>query len=663
MNLSFRSAPAILRAVDAVFAVDAARAGVSSVPVKHEAFKPFGGKEKIGHVEVWPLIPAPIKAKDEETWQLPLESVESDDPEATLADHIADQIKNWLREGTILPAANRPIAAGDIMILLRRRRRFADLMVRALKKRDVPVMGVDRMRLVQQLPVMDLLALMQFALLPEDDLTLATVLRAPLLNLSEDELMTLAIGRGRITLWQSLVAKRADNPRFKVAHEYLLGVLNSADFTTPFAFLARALSSPCPGSSTSGRHALWQRLGPDALDPVQELLGAAQDFSHRHAPSLQNFLHWLTMADSEIKREMDKGDDKNGGQVRIMTVHASKGLEAPIVFLPDCGGVPRTTSVPVLQWTDDCVPLYLSRQPKMGVARRVWQSARDAQMEEYRRLLYVALTRPINRLYIAGVEPSKNSGGREESWHYLASSALRPIHEPHLLSDAATNIIALADPWLPDGKTKPASAKTETARIIPLPAWATMPVPEEKAAPRSIAPSHLDDYEVDEDTPATATPDATFHRGRIIHRLLQSLPDVADAEREKVAQRFLASPHHALSPASQKEIAGEVLKLLRDPQFAPLWGVESRAEAALVGVMDGRPVSGQVDRLCLVNDEVWVVDYKTNRPPPDDVADVPRAYTRQMAAYAHVLKDIYPQKRIRTFLLWTYRTRLMEVGM
>ncbi len=336
------------------------------------------------------------------------------DPQAVLAGTIADKIKDWLSSGEILSGENRPVTAGDIMILLRRRGRFADLMVRALKEREVPVTGVDRMRLVKQLPVMDLLALMQFALLPEDDLNLATILRGPLLGLSEDDLMALAIGR-KDTLWRRL----SGNPAFAVAHDYLLRWLNAADYLTPFVMLARILDESCPGSEISGRRAIWSRLGPDALDPIDELLNEAQNFSHAHAPSLQSFLHWLTAAESEIKREMDR----SGGQVRIMTVHASKGLEAPIVFLPDTASTPRMQDIPHFLWDAAGLPLYVARKPSSGKAKNLWDDARRKQMEEYRRLLYVALTRAANRLYICGWEQGRGESGGEESWYGLVATA------------------------------------------------------------------------------------------------------------------------------------------------------------------------------------------------------------------------------------------------
>lgn len=652
LQVSFRSAPAILRAVDAVFAAPDARQGVSVEPVRHQ---PFKADTLSGRVEVWPSIPAPPRTKETEDWQLPLGYDNENDPQAEMATRIAATIKHWLRHGTTLPGMDRPIQPRDIMILLRNRGTFAGTMVRALKQKpfDVPVTGVDRMHLTSQLPVMDVLALIQFTLLPDDDLNLATVLRGPLLNLGEDDLMELAARRGPESLWHRLQT-RAGEPSFHAAHAYLTAWLGRADRLTPFAMLTHILNAPCPGSAISGRRALWSRLGLDALDPIDELLNAAQNFSRRHAPSLQAFLHWLTASDSEIKRELDRGDDHGGGQVRIMTVHASKGLEAPIVFLPDTTGLPRAQDVPRLQWDEARhLPFYFTRKPEAGPAAFVWQEARQAQMEEYRRLLYVALTRASHRLYIGGWEPARNEGDAAHSWYGLVRGGL---------AQSEAHVAATQDPVEPlivweDASPAPVTEKEPAAapRAISLPAWALEPAPAEHAPLAPLAPSHLDDET------AAATPDAAYARGRLLHRLLQYLPGLKPGAQEKAAARFLATPQFRLSAAEQTGLMREVMGLLRHPDFAPLFGPGSRAEVPLAGYAGGVPVAGQVDRLVEHGDEIWVVDYKTNRPPPRRVEDVPPAYRRQMEAYRALLANVYKGRKIRGFLLWTYTGWLQEL--
>ncbi|MDE1900084.1 MAG: double-strand break repair helicase AddA [Alphaproteobacteria bacterium] len=644
LHTSFRSAPAILAAVDAVFAPDAARQGVSQEAVTHFPHANRDGSEKTGRVELWPLIEPDKNDGDADPWEMPVDYEEERDPQAELAQRIASKIKGWLTRRETLPGMNAPVRASDVMILLRRRGRFADLMVRALKLAGVPVTGIDRMRLMQQLPVMDLLALVRFVLLPEDDLNLAALLRSPIIGLGEEQLMELAIGR-TTSLWQRV----RDVSAFAAVRDYLAARLGEADYTTPFDFLSRALALPCPGDAGGGRRALWQRLGDEAIDPIDELLTAAQNFGRAHAPSLQNFLHWLVQSDAEIKREMDSGktdgaDDE--GRVRIMTVHASKGLEAPIVFLPDTAATPRSADMPKFQWHDGA-PFFLARQPSFGVAARVWAAARQRQMQEYRRLFYVALTRAATRLYICGWRGRNDVPG---SWYDLAAAALRPLHRAYIPAEDD-----YADVIFADAEIAPAVAvekeQAGLAPVPPLPAWAYQAAVK-PAAP--AAPPSRGDV-------SAATPDAAFARGRIIHRLLQSLPDIAPGQRAAAAARFLSQPRHNLTDEDRREITAEVAALLDTAAFAALFAPDSRAEVALAGTIDGVDMFRQVDRLCVRDNEVWIVDYKTNRPPPLDEAGIPDAYRRQMAEYRALLRGVYPGKAVRCFLLWTYTARLMEI--
>ncbi len=670
LNISFRSAPAVLRAVDKVFEDELTRQGVSREAVRHAAFH----REAAGRVEVWPLIPAPEKDKAE--FALPVHYETERNPVVELAEQIAQRIDNWHRQGLRVYDRKakqfRPMTYNDVMILVRKRKPFVEPLVRALKQQRVPVTGADRMMLTQQLAVMDLVALLQFMLLPDDDLNLATVLRGPLLGCSEEQLMELAIGR-KGTLWESLGDKGF------WAREYLEKCLAVVDEVTPFALLARVLSEPCPADEVSGRRAILKRLGPDALDPIDELLNAAQQFGMRHTPSLQAFLHWLMETEAEVKREMDQG----AGQVRIVTVHAAKGLEAPIVILPDAASVPKTNDLPKILWhKEHQVPFYVPRIPQNALVRGLRDVARQKQLEEYRRLLYVAMTRAADHIYVGGWETSKQEGGAE-SWYDIALTSLKDLHEPSAVEEDSVVVpeVAFADPIIQESfprKRESSASDSEhtshTARgrgpldprfrgddkqenIIELPSWALQKPEEEPEPPRPLTPSRPDDEE-----PPIITPnDARFARGIIIHRLLQSLPEMSAEKQETTAKRYLANPQHRLTQEQQQEIMTEVFALLRHVDFAPLFGKDSRAEVPIVGIVNDRVIAGQVDRLCVRGDEVWIVDYKTNRPPPADASGVAPIYVKQLAAYREVLRVVYPQKTVRTFLLWTFGARLMEI--
>lgn len=669
LHVSFRSAPAVLRAVDAVFADQAVCHGVSTEEVRHQAFRAQGA----GRVEVWPLFLPPedekaARVKEPEKWVLPAGYETANNPAAELARMIAIRIAEGIAKGETVydkeTRAQRPMNAGDVMVLVRTRGAFVNHLVRELKARNLPVAGVDRMILTRQIAVMDLMALLQFALLPQDDLNLATILRGPLIGASEDELMALAIGREG-SLWGALKdslrgkdSQKKEGKNFAAWLSYLQKIAALADRVTPLALLMETLSNPCPADERSGRCALMRRLGPDAEDPIDELLNAAESFSARRSPSLQAFVQELLFSETQIKRELEQAM----GRVRIITVHASKGLEAPIVILPDTTSLPSKTQLSKLVW-EAGLSFYVPREPSHAKLKILREKAYERQMEEYRRLLYVAMTRAADRLIVAGYKTSREALAND-CWYHLMAEGLKSHHQPEVLleKEAIVPEIVLADYAVlekkPAEKSNPMPLSLqEGLGDVALPSFLLVPPASEPSPPRPLVPSRPSEPE-----PGAISPqDSRFARGRIIHRLLQSLPEVEESRREAVTRRFLANPQHELTDAQQQEIADEVLQLFSDELFAPFFAKGSQAEIPIIGFVGERLVSGQVDRLVVREKEVWIVDYKTNRPPPANEADAPALYRSQMETYRAVLKEIYPNQMVRCFLLWTHTSRLMEI--
>ncbi|WP_247877931.1 double-strand break repair helicase AddA [Azospirillum sp. TSO22-1] len=660
LDISFRSTAAVLQAVDAVFADGTARDGVASETsptIRHRAFR----RGHAGLVELWPPV-KPQDAADPEAWAPPVEREAADSPSARLASVIADTVADWIRRGEPLEARDRAIQPGDVMVLVRRRTGFVAELVRALKDRGVPVAGVDRMVLTQQLAVMDLMAAADFLLLPEDDLTLATLLKGPLIGLTEDELFTLAHGR-RGTLWQALLGRGAVDPTFGPARGYLLTLLGRTDFVRPYELFAGILSAPCPADTVSGRRAILRRLGPDAHDPLDEFLATALNFERTEAPSLQGFLAWLAASEVEIKRELEQG----GGRVRIMTVHGSKGLQAPIVFLPDTMATP-TQSPPIL-WPDEgaTIPLFAPRRShEDALCAQARARANRKRDQEYRRLLYVALTRAEDRLYVCGWQGKRDPA--EGCWYRLVEEAMREIA---VAAEYDFTRLCPADGWsgpgwrLADRQTVP--AHPDNADWVPAdakpalpPWWNTRPAPEPEPS-RPLTPSKPEGEEPAVRSPLGADDGERFQRGILVHRLLQTLPDLDPTLRESACRRFLARSAHRLTAGQQDEIASETMAVLTAPEFRDLFAPGSRAEVPVVGVVQGRALSGQIDRLAITEEAVWVVDYKTNRPPPRRVEDVPPVYVQQLAAYRAAVAAIYPDRTVRCVLLWTDGPFLMEL--
>lgn len=643
LELSFRSAPVILKTVDAIFRMDAARDGVSleGEKIEHNPAR----KGQAGLVEIWPP-----EAKGEKAaiapWALPLKQEPTDVPEKRLARKIALQIRKWLDAKEPLPSRGRPIQPGDILILVRRRKRLFEELVRALKGQNVPVAGTDRLVLTNHLAVRDLIALGHFVLLPEDDLTLASVLKSPLIGLDEDALLDLAQGREG-SLWAALQARHAEREDFADAHARLAAQLAKVDYVSPFEFYASLLGP------LGGRERLIARLGREVNDPIDEFLNLSLAYEKMHAPAMEGFLHWIAAGEAEVKRDLEQGRD----EVRVMTVHGAKGLEAPIVFLPDSCQMPGKQDAPLFWLGEEEAGIALwtprrAHEEKLAMAARAAQQALREQ--EYRRLLYVALTRAEDRLYVAGWEPRQ-----EGCWYDLIVKGLEKHARPVLLAVGGEGL-RFEEAQKADADRQ-AATEAQASAVANLPDWARRAAP---AAPRPLP--DLRPSKPEGEAPAVRSPLGTdqgwgFRRGRIVHRLLQFLPDVAARDRKQACRRYLSQKNLGLDQETRDAIAGEVLALLEADAFASLFAPGSRAEVPIVGEVNGRAISGQVDRLLVTEKSVCVIDYKTQRQPPATPEATPEIYLRQMAAYVSLLAKIYPGREIAAALLWTDGPNLMPL--
>jgi ATP-dependent helicase/nuclease subunit A len=667
LGVSFRSTAAVLRAVDAVFAQDPARDGVT---LPQDTLTHLAAREgHAGLVEIWPPVD-PDVADDPAPWKPPVERLKGESAQTRLARILAKRIATMINAKEELLSQGRPIHAGDILVLVRRRTGFVDDLVRALKDLGVSVAGVDRMILIEQMAVMDLVALGRFLLLPQDDLTLASVLKSPLIGLDEDQLFQLAYDRGELSLWESLSTHAGADSAFGVVHRTLSEILAQTDFLGPFALFAHVLTAH------DGRRKLLSRLGMDADDPIDEFLAQALEYERRHTPSLEGFLHWLEHGRLEVKRDLEQA---NRDAVRIMTVHGAKGLQSPIVFMPDTLQSP-TQGDPLL-WTTDAAgkPLMLwapsatSRDSLTSGAKAEADASRD---REYRRLLYVAMTRAEDRLYICGWNTSRSAPSN--CWYALIENALRSIAEEvvdPLLAQAGlgsdmvsgagsgasdVTVLRLSNPQTADPKNQGTPADT-SPEIPEVPEFAEEHARREPAPPQPLAPSRPTYDEPTVTPPLSQGTTQRFQRGLLIHRLLQSLPDIPPDRRRAVSTTFLSRAVWSLEPEAIKAITDETLAVLDHPEFAAVFGPGSKAEVPVTGLINGHVLSGQVDRLVVSERDVIIVDYKTNRPPPQTTEAVDPAYRFQMAAYRAALSEIYPNKTIRCVLLWTDGPFIMEL--
>jgi ATP-dependent helicase/nuclease subunit A len=665
LPLSFRSTDDVLAAVDQVFADSDNAQGLSAdnEPVQHRS-------NRIGHpgtVELWDLIAA-TKAEDDDDWMAPFDALRESAPPAVLAKRIAARISDMIgKEVLIEKEGARTIEAGDILVLVRKRGAFVNALTRELKKRkDIPVAGADRLRLTDHIAVQDLLALGKFVVLPEDDLSLAAILKSPLFNLSEEQLMELAAYRPEQTgLWAHMKALCEDaTSHFFDAYQTLTAFIDQARRSSVHDFYAAILTIH------HGRQKFLARLGSEASDVLDEFLSFSLDHERAGLPGLQSFIAVLESDSPEVKREQDKAR----GEVRIMTVHASKGLEAPVVFLVDGSSKAFNHShlpkLRMIESTSGAFPIWM---PSSGYNNAIVDEdvtrLKQSADEEYRRLLYVAMTRAADQLIICAYSGLKEN---DQSWHSMISKAFA--------QDEArckeTEFTACGESW--GGKIWHSTSRVEQPDIIAppmkaeqmaveLPAALFAPLPPSPFMPRPLSPSGAgividSDEEITPQSSPLFGEDGKFsslalQRGRLVHRMLQMLPEIKAELREEAAKRYAARAAKYWPSQERERLVTSTLNVLASEAISSAFTANSRAEVSVMGSLKlGRQqfaVSGRIDRLAVNGDEVVLVDYKTNRQPPMSSARVDQTYILQMAIYREILKPLYPGKTFTCAFVFT----------
>ncbi len=656
MRMSFRSAPEILRFVDQVFVDDKAiqrMFDAEDYPSASDLVRHTAHREDGGQVVLWPATEKPEAEDDKAPWDTtPVDALTDGDAREQLAREIAKQIQIWIKNKDPIfdrkLGYSRPLRAGDILILVRQRNDFFEAVIRNLKACGVAVAGADRLKLKDSIAVKDMLSLAKFTLLPKDDLSLAEVLKSPFFNYSVEDLFKVS-SRRTGSLWSAVQSRRPDSAKI------LFKILSYAGKYAPFEFFTRVLDM----TGASGKSMIWQiykRLGLESKDAIEAFLARALAHQRSGSPSLAHFVRSFSADDQELKREMDSAS----GDVRVMTVHGSKGLEAPVVFLPDTTQLP-TKSGPVIHLDSGfAIP---SSSKHMPSALLPYKEAMKAKREqEYLRLLYVAMTRAESRLIICGYKHGRGKGAvSKKSWYEDIACAFQGL-------ETSTVKTPFGD-GLSFGRGAESISRKEVVdekQSEGLPSWISESVASVRRPRRQVTPSHLlappPHRDMPVRSPLTQAAETRFMRGNLIHKLLEILPDFETGKRVDIAEKML-STYKALSLEQKDQIISEVFAVLNAPEFAEIFAQGSRAEISLAGSAKGLPadlyLNAQIDRISVTDSKVFIVDYKSNRPPPltqDGVADM---YWGQMAAYRELAKEIYPEHDIICALLWTDGPRLM----
>ncbi len=618
LQYSFRSSRAVLDVVDATFALpDTASVGGAMTHLAFHDAMP-------GQVELWPIIPPAEKVADAD-WSDPVDLITDEHHTAIMGRKVAAWIDAALRDGMMVPERGgaRRARPGDFLVLVRGRQGIFSEVIQACKDLALPIAGADRLKLRSELAVKDIVALLAFLATDMDDLSLAAVLRSPLGGLTEAALHDLAHGRSGL-LWEAFDAQAHLYPQ---VHAMLTDLRNATDFLRPFDLMERALTR------YDGRQRLLARLGAEVEDGIDELLNQALQYEGTEVPSLTGFLAWLAADDISVKRQMES----DGGRIRVMTVHGAKGLEAPIVILPDTADKRDTEREQILALRDGPVLWKTRAEESPPLIAAEAASRKDLRAAEDMRLLYVAMTRAQSRLIVAAAGEVKDDKGN--SWYKLIREGMARVGAQVTANGGMVHAFGA---W-PVGDAMQGVARG----AVDLPVWAGFRAPAPGAAIDLLSPSALGGAkalpgEVGLDT------DVAMARGTALHRLLELPRDMAQGDLATFATAIGA--RDVLAEA-------QAVRAAHPDVFAD----GTLAEVAVTATVAGRRMYGSIDRLVVRAGHVLAVDFKSNQLVPPTAAEVPEGILRQMGAYADALAQIYPGHRIETAVLWTRTAILMAL--
>ncbi|MBK0326015.1 double-strand break repair helicase AddA [Rhodobacteraceae bacterium F11138] len=638
LEFSFRSSDAILRLVDLVFA-GKSHAGFPETG-RHRAFK----SDLPGRVDLWPVVEKVADEEDRE-WTDPVDRPSPEHHNVVLANRIATAISTMIDNGETIPidgasaglVARRQVRAGDFLILVQRRSDLFAEIIRACKAAELPIAGADRLKVGAELAVKDLAALLGFLATPEDSLALATVLKSPLFGWSEQDLFDLAHRRTSRFLWPALRDRAHDFPE---TMRVLNDLRSQTDFMRPYDLIERILTRH------GGRRKLLSRLGPEAEDGINALLSQALAYERSDIPSLTGFLVWMETDDLEIKRQMGSA----GNMIRVMTVHGSKGLEAPIVILPDTG--PRKAAQPGEIMLLDGTPVWRMKADQMPDAMvTARDAARQDQMNERLRLLYVALTRAEKWLIVAAAGDLSKDG---ESWYQMIQAGLQRADATAQDFPGGPGLRLEHGDW-----TAPPlqTSRTVIQPSITLPDIMNRAAPEPKTAPTTLSPS------VDLGGAKALAGDAGLPEdaaklwGTRVHLLLEHLPLLDQSEWPAATRGLLPD----IDETESALLLQEAQNVLTRPELAELFNAETLAEVPITAEIHGLRLHGVIDRLIVAPNRIQAIDFKSNRTIPQTANSCPEGILRQMGAYAAMLARIYPGRDIETAILWTHDGTLMPL--
>jgi len=655
LETSFRSLKSILSITDAVFSEPSRLKAITKIEsiIKHNVVRSDG----IGKVEVWPLVEAKNVEKEDEKnnrimdWKINyLENIELTNKQK-LAEIIANRIDSWFKKGKLIysrkDACLRQVKYSDIMILVKSRDKdFINYLIRQFNKHNIRTTGNDKFNLIDNIIAQDIISLFRFILFNEDDLSLANIVKSPFLSLNENDLYELCDFKNNnsCSLWKALKTIK----RFSEKKLILEELLDKSKSMGIYEFMFYLFE-------TKGFRLKFKERFPYITDEVvNEFFTIANNYETNHNNStLLNFVYFLEDSGLEIKRDMEQSSD----EIRIMTIHSSKGMESPIVILPDTNHATNTIYKidKVLNLKDDSsdYTIPLLQKENSFFLDEVKDRMKFETEEEYLRLLYVAMTRAENELYIC--DYIKNNGSKENCWYEIIKQAVEKSGAKRKRDDDMDgDILYIGDDDIFD--SNPVNCNKKNIECEPQNSYIIEDIldnisknKEKKLESKIINPST---YYAESVLKNPHEGSINIENGKLVHKLLEILPDSPRDEWDDIIDIYLKNKNNT------QEIKRVVLKILNDEKFNFLFSKDSKAEVPIFGNLDGDIISGRIDRLAIIDNTIYVVDYKNTNTLPDFP---PKNYIKQLELYKKLLTKIYVGKNIKCFILWTAFGEIQEI--
>ena len=634
LNISFRSGINILNLVDDVFNNNDCNLNKSLCKIgkytNHQSFR-----QSAGYVEIWQNdgISETKIDNDEDSelhqnqdfiidqdsaetpkkstkkipidfsWKIDFSNQATDNNHDLIAKFVSQKIKKWIDEKRLIHDKNRPIEYGDIMILVRNRQNgLIDKLSQNFNQLKIPFISVGKIKFSENLLIQDILNIAKFALLPSDCFNLACLLKSPFFNVEEDELFELCKIKNdkQQNLWSSLKSTKYYNS--------LENIINLSKKNDVYEFFFKILND------VQNQINIASRFTIEGLEIVNNFLFICNDFNQKNATNLQNFIEFVEKIDPEI---ILNSTSKN--QIKITTIHSSKGLQAPIVIMPDClySYSNQLDNKEKILWLDD-FPLWINKDSKINsLIKKVSDIKISENYEEHLRLLYVALTRAEDEIYIGGLSNKKD----EKCWYEIINKINSNNYRKTKFENPKNNILI---------KNFPTKISLENSNFV-------------------FNDKHIN-YEYDLVNQGLIT-------GKILHKILEIIGKNFEMPKvwlKNIINNFVKNSSD-IHLSEQKNILQIIENFLDSKLFLEIFEVNFDGKILCEYEIFYNKKILRIDLIKIYKNEILIIDYKSDEIMPDNI---PEQYFDQLNLYKSALQKLYPDHKINCAILWI---RFLEI--